>query len=720
MRSILSLVFLSSLSATLLGQQAGPPAQSPTSPSTVRVTKEEVLLDVVVRDKKGRAIDDLKADDFQIFDNGEPKKITSFRLVQGGEAIGAGGVRTQLDPLRQIRLVTMIFHCYNNDARRLASSAALDLVKGELPQNVYMAIMTIDHKLEVLQPFTNDPDLLKKAIERATRSQNTDFSKDTEVVRAQLQQMLGPNTSGAQSPQEQVDNTNATLAAQGRNVQGSALANMAMAQMVLNMIETEQSNAMMESGRAEIWSLLDAVKEQYRLPGRKTVIYFAEGGFVIPQGMEQPFKNVISIANRSNVSFYPVDTHGLTTWSANQAGIDTLNRAAQASREQQANVTGAAVRPDEAQLFDTSIASTRANAQTTLANLADSTGGVLIANTNDLRKPLHKLAEDVETYYEISYDPEIKTYDGSFRKVAIKMASSDLRVQSRSGYFALPSALARESVLHAYEIPLLAALDSSQLPKAFSYESSALHFRGLQGEPVCELVVDVPLADVTLEKQSSGASSGRLSYVAMLKNGRGEVVKKFQNEIPVSVPAAKLEGFKTSHFIYTEHFDLTPGVYTVESAVLDGVANRISARKTILSMPPPSALGLSSVTFVRSTKDKEASNQDCDPLVVGAKVISPEVSPAVNKAGADVLPFYMAIYPDKNAAQAPQLTMELSREGQVLGRGPAPLGQPDQDGRIQFVATVPLAHLQPGEFMLRLVVKQGTESAEEKASFTLK
>ncbi len=718
MHYVLSLLVLSSLSVSLLGQEGGQPASSRTSASTMRSSSEEVLVDVVVRDKKGHRVEDLKPEDFQIFDNGEPKKITSFRLVRGGEAVGAGGTRTQLDPLRQIRLVTMIFHCSDNNARRLAHDAAVDLLKGELPQNVYMAIMTIDFKLEVLQPFTNDTALIRQAIDRATRSQSTDFSKDTETVRSQLAQMLGPNTGGAQSSQEQINNSGPTLTGQGPPANAGALATTAMAQMLLEMIQTEQSNAMTESGRTAIYALLDAAKEQYRLPGRKTILYFSEG-FVIPQELEEPFRQILSIANRSNVSFYTVDAHGLTTTSTNQATRDMLNAAAQSSRDQATTVSGP-VRPDQANLLDTSINSTRANTQTALGELAESTGGALIANTNDLRGPLHKLAEDIQTYYEISYNPEIRSYDGSFRKITIKMASTDLRVQSRSGYLALPPALAKGSVLRPFEVPLLTALDARELPKAFNYEATAMHFRGQQGEPVCELVMDVPLADVTLERQGTGESSGRLSYVALLKDGQGAVVKKFQNEMALNVPAAKLDGFKASHFIYTEHFGLAPGQYTVATAVLDGQGNRISARKSPLTMPPPATtLAVSSVAFVRTMKDREASSQESDPLIVGTKVISPTLNPVVSKAGATALPFFMVIYPDKSVVSAPQLVMEFSRNGQVLGRGPAQLGQPDKDGRIQFVATVPLARLQPGDFTLRFVVKQGAETAEESASFTL-
>ncbi|HEV2349831.1 MAG TPA: VWA domain-containing protein [Terriglobia bacterium] len=704
---------------------AVPAQQSPVPASagaTIKSHANEVILDVVVRDKKGRAVDDLKADDFHVTDNGDPEAITSFRLVQGSEAIGAGGKRMQLDPLRQIRLVTMIFHCSSNDARRLARDAALDLLKGQLPQNVYMSVMTIDHKIEVIQAFTNDLTLLRQGIDRATGSEISDYSKDTEAVRMQLQAMLGP-ANGNQTQQGQINDQSAAVnaAAQAQNPNGSSFANLAMAQMLLTMINTAQSNGMTEAGRAEVYALLDAVKEQYRLPGRKTILYFSEGGFTVPIGMEGPFHSVISIANRSNVSFYALDTQGLSTQGSNKSTIDALNRVAQTSKDQQTQGTSEAVRPDEAQLFDTAVQTTRSNTQNTLADLSESTGGFLIANVNDFRTPLRKLAEDIQTYYEITYNPNIKKYDGSFRKIAINMSSSDLRVQSRSGYIALPpSMMANGTVLHAYEVPLLTALDSPELPKAFGFESAALHFRGEQNQSVCDLVVDVPLSDVTLQKNAAGQLEGRLSYVALLKDSRGEVVKKFQNEIPLTVPEEKVTALQTSHFIYTEHFDLAPGNYTLEAAVLDGQGKRISARKSVVVMPAPSqTLGISGVCIVRSMKDKDKSIEDSDPLVIASKVVSPTIAPVVIKASTTQLPFYVVIYADKSVAAPPQLVMEFSRNGQVLGSGVAPLGPPDKDGRIQYIAMAPVAQLQPGDFTIRFIAKQGSESAVESASFTL-
>jgi hypothetical protein len=47
----------------------------------VRVRSNEVRLDVVVKDKKGRSIKDLKATDFEVLEDGVPQKVESFRFV---------------------------------------------------------------------------------------------------------------------------------------------------------------------------------------------------------------------------------------------------------------------------------------------------------------------------------------------------------------------------------------------------------------------------------------------------------------------------------------------------------------------------------------------------------------------------------------------------------------------------------------------------------------
>ena len=153
------------------------------SPSevTIRAGAEEVMLDVVVRDKKGRGVLDLEPGDLLVLDNGVERKVTSFKLIQGQKAFSAATPESRsesvtavapsvakLDPLRQFRLVTLIFNRLDLNARTIARTAALDLLKNEFPQNVYLGVLVLGDSLQAIQPFTNDLSLLRKAVERAT------------------------------------------------------------------------------------------------------------------------------------------------------------------------------------------------------------------------------------------------------------------------------------------------------------------------------------------------------------------------------------------------------------------------------------------------------------------------------------------------------------------------------------------------------------------------
>ena len=724
---LLTVLGTAALAAPALLAQATAPAAPEKTPTVIKGGTEEVVLDVIVRDKHGKAVNDLTAQDFEITDNGEKHAVKSFRLVQGGEAVGAGsGQRTQLDPLRQIRLVTLIYQGLDQTGRKMARDASLDLLKSDLPQNVYMAVMVIDHQLEALQRFTNDRELLKTAVLRATGGDNTNFVGDTERVQAELQQILGPNPGG-QSLQQQVNTAQDTAngAASGASTNGSnvmsAQVNALTAQMMLQMLQGQQGMAMIDWGRSSIYALLSAVKEQYRLPGRKTIVYFTPG-FSIPQGMEQAFKNVISIANRSNVSFYSIDTRGVGA-GGNKGASDMLNSAADSSRRQAQSTGYEAVSRDQATVFDTAIESARANTQVTLSDLSESTGGFLISNTNDLKAPLRRLNEDIETYYEISYTPDIQKYDGSFRKVVVKSPRADLRIQSRSGYFALPpSMVGNGNVIAGYEVPLLKAFETAPLPKSFAYHADGMHFRGQQNQSIGEIVIDVPLSAFKLqEDKAAGTFEGRFSYLAVIKGPSGEVVKKFGNEIPLKVPAAKMAALAQSHFIYTERVDLPPGKYSLETGVMDQQGETISANKGSLIVPAPDGkLAMSSVAVVRSMKDKDANTAPADPWLIGEKVVSPTLEPVIVKALTRSLPFYLVVYPDQQQkGVAPQLVMEFTKDGEALGSGPAPLGPPDKDGRIQYVAQVPVEQLPSGNYSVRFVVKQGNETTDETVAFKL-
>jgi hypothetical protein len=127
---------------------------------------------------------------------------------------------------------------------------------------------------------------------------------------------------------------------------------------------------------------------------------------------------------------------------------------------------------------------------------------------------------------------------------------------------------------------------------------------------------------------------------------------------------------------------------------------------------------LSSVAPIRDMKPK-GGTPDTDPLLMANGVVSPMVNPKVNKAETKGLSFYLVVYPNRDSAEKPTLQMEISKDGQVLGGGTPPLGTPDEQGRIQYVATVPVEQLAAGNYQVRFLARQGSRASDETVSFVV-
>jgi VWFA-related protein len=681
--------------------------------ASIQTAGEEVLVDVVVRDSKGHAVTNLPQSAFSLTDEGESKQITSFRLVKGTDSVSQAGATAKLDPLRQIRLISLIFDRMDQGERALTRDAALEFLKNEFPPNVYMAVFTLGNELQGIQSFTNNRDLLVKAVNKATSRPSSQFSSDSQQLTRDLDQILGPNQTGNQSlftRQEQMPVEQAMEAI--------------MARSMAEMISLDERSEMSYEGRSTIWALLAGVRGQSELPGRKAIVYFSEG-FAIPQGAEEEFKAVISSANRNNLSFYPIDAHGLTQSNLNGKATSTLADAVDGAG-QSSGFAGTATSPmtsktNIALADDNAINANRSNLQDTLAILADETGGFLTANTNDFHTPLQRIAEEIETYYEITYSPHIENYDGKFRQINVKLNRTDLKVQSRAGYFALPPDMLKANGLNMYEVPLLRALTHVVPNKALPFESGAMHFRGDGRLETCGFLIDMSLNNITLRENSDKTRLvGGVAYVALIKDVKGAVIKKLQGDMPLNLTRDQVIPLKQSRFTDMEYFDVPPGYYTIEVAILDKETGQTNARRNALVVPKQTdGLAMSSVALIRKWRAKEPDAAPEDPFVVGDKTVTPTLVPRINKSVSTSLPFYVVVYPDSKNEAKPQMFIEFNRDGNVKRVATSALESPDSQGRVQYIANAPIGQFDPGNYAVRFVVRQGAETAEEDFSVIL-
>jgi len=682
-------------------------AQTP----TVKTTVDEVLLDIVVRDKKGKPISDLQPGDLTVSDNGAKQTLTSFRLVRGAEAITQTGAVTKLDPLRQIRLVTLAFEAMGApEQRKTARTAALDLIKGDQGTNVYYSVVMLNTRLLVLQQFTKDKDALASAIDRATTGLAVGkLVSESEGIKSEMRRNLG-----AAADQDANILAAATQAAGAQPANGppSDPTQPMLMKVMLDMLRFDAAIAG-RNARMSIEALESLVRGQQAMPGRKSVLYFTEGLYVTPE-LDTMFRNLLGMANRTNVTFYSVDTRGVMTASQNAGATRQLNGATKASALT-VNRTEGATTTAEVMSSDNAEVSARSNVQLAIRDLAESTGGFLIADSNDLRGPLHKVNEEISSYYEVTFNPGIQNYDGSFRKISVDGDRKGLVIHARNGYFALPPE-ARAAGLQAFEMPLLKAISDGKVSEDVGFRAGAVQLRARDEGTDLSILVEVPL-HVLQPKTDAGKINVHCSLGALVKDSKGEVVQKLTRDRSFQVTADQL---KLGNFVDKMAMTIPPGKYTLESAVMDRESGKIGVQHSEFTIPPrKKGVGISSLTAVRSYTPNAKGLDPNEPFQFQGGSITPTLNDSVPKTKDAALRFFFIVYQDASIIAKPTVEIEFLKNGKSLTKVPMPLPEADAEGRIPYVMTIPAAAIPAGNYDIQATAKQGDTTSETKTTVSI-
>ena len=159
--------------------------QSQQKPDEVlRFRTNEVRLDIVVKDKKGHAVKDLTPADFEVLEDGVSQRIQSLQFVNR-EAPADSSPNRNADrkpsepetsqPLTPPRRTTpgvtaLVFDRLSPEARSLARKAGNAYAQEGMAAGDFTGVFRIDLSLNTVQTFTDNSDLVKTAIDRATTS----------------------------------------------------------------------------------------------------------------------------------------------------------------------------------------------------------------------------------------------------------------------------------------------------------------------------------------------------------------------------------------------------------------------------------------------------------------------------------------------------------------------------------------------------------------------
>jgi hypothetical protein len=180
------------------------------------------------------------------------------------------------------------------------------------------------------------------------------------------------------------------------------------------------------------------------------------------------FENLFGEANRANVSFYPIDPRGLSVFVP-----QPLPRADNGTL---INPAGA-LEADHAR---------RKGRSESLHLLALNTDGIALLDSNDLRKEIRRVADDLTSYYLMSYSSTNSKLDGRFRAIKVRSKRPGVEVRSRRGYSA-PTAADVAAVRAAADMVVPEA--KAALNRALGYIESDARAQGRKtvrgaGEPM--------------------------------------------------------------------------------------------------------------------------------------------------------------------------------------------------------------------------------------------
>lgn len=703
-------------------------AQSPQNQDDkpIVLSASEVLLDVVVRDKKGQIIKNLKPGDFEVYEDNVKQDVTSFRLVS--REVVPGGTKTTTtsasgttattapaggrEPFSNISLITLVFDRLSVDARNLAQKAATNFVSESLQPDDLVSVCVVDKSLRVVQQYTNDAPLLKQAIDRATSTAVSTIESGAADRRAAEDRLATLN-------EQQSGNISSAAGSGGAGIADNAR-EMALAQMQVRALETFESLERTQQGRAQINGLLAIINSLRNVPGRKAVMLFSEG-LALPPDVSIYFRDVINAANRANISIYSIDATGLRVVSGNaEARREVTAMGARRAQQNASGLEDRSGRPMTMQL-ERNEDLLKLNPQSGLGELASSTGGFLITDTNDLTAGLRRIDEDLRSHYQLTYVPKNGNLDGHFRQISVKLTKGNLDIQTRKGYYALPPT--GSTPVLDYEATALAAMGKSSKANAFPLNSMAFNFPQVSRAGLTTVLAEVP-ANVFTYKPSVDKKTYSTDYtiVALIKNDSQQVVSKLSNHYALSGPIEQMEAAKRGETLFYKEEQLQPGHYEIEIAAYDAPSGKVSTRTDAFDVLPSEAtkLRLSSLIILKRADRLSAEEQkQVNPFHYGELLIYPNLGESISKAAMKQLPFFFNVYVPQGVKTAPKMEIAVLQKGQKLARIQSELPAPDATGVIQFASALPLDSFQPGNYELQITVSDSTGNVARRIAFTV-
>lgn len=705
------------------------------APVTFTSNTTLVIIDVTVKDKTGKVIEDLKKGDFALSEDGKAQQISVFdfqkldidsappvpavkpvnqtkpapvpastaaasatkassvsgAIVQTAQPAPAAKTATPVatkpgkpQPIiryQDRRLVAMLF-----DFSTMAipeqiriQKTAIDFIHTQLkPADLVCVMMATTGPLEIAQDFTDDKDALEAAVKKFHIGEGAD--------------MVDSLGSGDTSD----DNT----------------------------FSADQSEFDIFNVDKKLTTIETAAKMLAGFPEKKALMYFSSG--ITQSGMDNQAElmKLINSAKKANVAIYPVDARGMT---ASAPGGDAST----------ASGKGASLFTSGAQAGSGGGRGGAANdtAQETLATMASDTGGKLFAEDNDLTVGMEEARDDIGSYYILGYYSTNTKMDGKYRAVSVKINRADAvgaKLDYRHGYFA-------EKEFGKFtqadkDDQLQQALILGDPITDLTLAAEVDYFRLARDRYFVPLSVKIPGSEIALAK-SKGNAKTNLDFIGQLRDTKDQIKGQVADGITIQLAQSTLTELNNRTIAYDTGFTVPPGSYKLKFLTRENETGKMGTYETNVVIPDlaadqPAKIKTSSIVLSSQRQPLKAAVGKADPnsrvaednpLVEEGEQLVPSITRVFRKD--QNLYVYMEVYdPTLGADQKPSVAATLSfyrGKNKMFESEPVYLESfiPKRGQTLPVKFQVPLSKLPTGVYMcqISLIDENGHKFGFERA-----
>jgi len=518
------------------------PSEIPTLVQTVDV--RIINIDVVVTDRKGKHVPNLTVDDFELFENGRPVKLTNFYSVTrtkpaktpaGVTAPTPAAVAEEAPQQLKRKIIFFVDNLSLAPFNRNRVFKSMKEFAKELMQPGDEAMVaTWNRSMKVRVTFTSDPTQVQQALDAIAGESALGL------------QMMSERRSAESQVRDAEDYNQAVAAA--RSYAQSIDHDLRQTVDALNGLMTTLAGV-------EGKKVLVLTSEGFPIqPGRELFYYIDEiknekpnwsgQSSTILEGMSfNAVSTIQSVAKTANAN-------GITLYTLHAGGLAGMNEgSAENSQPVSYTVSQAAL----------------SNSTDSLAMLADMTGGRSVIGTNNFGEGFRKIEMDLGNYYSLGYRSGTERVDRQ-RTLNVRMKNRAYIARARQSFVekSIPSEM----------------IDKVRANLFYDNKINDMKIFLTTGQPVMTeeatfkvpVEVHIPMESLSLIPTGETVSGGFTVFVGAA-NKNGDMSDIQQQNHSIQIPAAELKKLEGKHYTYALELIMEKGRNRISVGVVDSVSN---------------------------------------------------------------------------------------------------------------------------------------------------